>query len=170
MRTESPGRFCVLLTLLFSVTACIGHMISGALVVYTVLLIFFLSPALLSHPSICGLFADGRDSDHHCHDEETMPKSGLFDAFSEKREEQSCFSLDRELGLVTPDPEREGSSSSSSKSSIRIVSSHFSGRQSSASDAEDRLDSDDSADGTAMDEPFEMITVAELRNDVPEQD
>lgn len=99
-----------------------------------------------------------------------MPKSGLFDAFSDKREEQPDFTLDRELGIVTPDPEREGSSSSSSKSSIRIVPSHFSGRQSSASDAEDRLDSDDSADGTAMDEPFEMISVAEMRNDATQQD
>lgn len=168
MRTHSPGRFCALVTLLFSATACIGHMVSGALVVYTILVAFFLSPALLSHPSVCGLFVE---KEEQIGVDESMPKSQLFDAFSETREERSSYSLDRELGIVTPDQEREGSSSSSSKSSIRIVPSHFSGRQSSASDAEDRIESDDSADGSPLEEePFEMISVAELRNNALQSD
>ena len=168
MRTESPGRFCVLVTLTLSVTACIGHMISGALVMYTILIAFFLSPALLSLPSVCSLFVDHPDS--LIATEETVPNADLFDAFSRQRDEQSCYSLDRELGIVSSDPDREGSSGSSSKSSIRIVSSHFSGRQSSASDAEDRTESDDSADGSPLEEPFEMISVAELRSHSPQQD
>lgn len=164
MRSESPGKFCALVTSLLSVTACLGHMISGALVVYVILVTCFLLPAILSQPSLCSFFAGDQLT---VEDDEIVPKAELFDALSNRSDGRSDYSLDRELGIVAPYTEREGSSS---KSSIRIVPAHFSGRIGSAGDVEDRSDSDDSVDGNLLDEPFEMISSAELQNDALQAD
>lgn len=159
MRSESPGRFCALLTVLFSATALIGHMVSGAMIVYAILVTLFLSPALLSHPSASSLFTEKRLSG----EVDLVPEP--FEAFSAKGSAE--YNLDREMGILTPDQERDGSSSSSSSGSIRIVPSHFSARLSSSGSTEDRTD--DSADLSPAEEPFEMISSAEFRTEGPDQ-
>ena len=162
LRSRSPGRFCVAACLFFSATACVGHLVSGPLLLYSLLVASFFSPVLL--PALAALAAASSATAAEQH----VSGQALFEPFSRDRGEGAPSSLDRELGIVAEDGERHGSRSSSSRSSIRIVSSHFSGRQDSVSDdGDDVEDANTSAD--EPDEPFEMISDADadLHTDHP---
>lgn len=158
LRSESPGRFCAIVSLFFVMTAVIGHLVSGAVVVYTILVSAFLSPVFLTRWSTGCFFPDDQNS----HDHELESKSDVFDALKTEESQEKGYNLDHELGIVSPGLEREGSTSSSGKSSIRIIASHFSGRNSSGSD-DAGLDSAD--DSSPNEEPFEMISDTDVRSD-----
>lgn len=140
--------------------AGIGHLVSGAFVVYSILVSAFLSPVLISmYTDSC--FASGKlPADH-----ELDSPSGLFDPLPAAEREEDVYNLDHELGIVTPSVEREGSTSSSGKSSIRIVASHFSGRNSSGSEISEDAAEDSADDSSPNDEPFEMISDSDVRSD-----
>jgi hypothetical protein len=133
------------------------------MIVYAILVTLFLSPALISHSPASSWFAEKQ-----LLSEEVDASPELFDAFAGNAaaEKSPEYNLDRELGLVTPDQERDGSSSSSSSGSIRIVPSHFSSRLSSSGSAEEKTDD---SDLSPVEEPFEMISSAEFRSEVPDE-
>lgn len=175
LRRKSHGSFCVLMTAVFIGTGFMGQMVSGVMIIYSMLMMVLLTPGIIVHviPSewIPSSSSKGKDADVVDVIDGSLMTKCLYDLLQKSPIDKalSSDSFERELespavtvGISTA----SGSSfvSSAAENVIQIISSHFaSSSSSSASSTPASIPSSpkrESTPGSDDDDndPFVMVT------------
>ena len=153
LRKKNHPVFCVLMTIIFVATGIIGQAVSGAMIVYTLLMIVLLTPGVIVHilPS------------------KWIPTSEII---LEKSTSSSSSCIGKDMGSVEPSDVNQTNTpslSSAAENVIQMISSHFGSTSSSSSSTPVSIPSSPHRGSTPSSDdesdPFVMVTESDIEKE-----